>query len=127
MPLWPGVAEQSFDAVISINMIHIAAWEACRGLGGLPGPGRPAGAWEACRGLMAGAARVLRRDGLLLLRSWSTAATSRAAFDASLKAMDPQFGVRDVGAVSQEAALRGLALKTQVQMPANNLVLVLQP
>ena len=112
-PFWPGVAEQSFDAVISINMIHIAAW-------------------EACRGLMAGAARVLRRGGLLLLYGpfmidGRHTAPSNAAFDASLKAMDPQFGVRDVAAVSQEAALRGLALKTQVQMPANNLMLVLQP
>ena len=54
-------------------------------------------------------------------------APSNAAFDASLKAMDPRFGVRDVAAVSQEAALSGLTLKTQVRMPANNLALVLHP
>jgi hypothetical protein len=40
--------------------------------------------------------------------------------------MDPRFGVRDIAAVSKEAALRGLTLKTQVQMPANNVALVLR-
>jgi cyclopropane fatty-acyl-phospholipid synthase-like methyltransferase len=110
---WPGVADQGFDAVVSINMIHIAPW-------------------EACQGLMAGAARALRPDGVLLLYGpfmidGRHTAPSNAAFDASLKAMDPRFGVRDVTAVSQEAALHGLTLKTQVRMPANNLVLVLQP
>jgi cyclopropane fatty-acyl-phospholipid synthase-like methyltransferase len=110
---WPGVADQGFDAVISINMIHIAPW-------------------EACQGLMAGAARALRPDGVLLLYGpfmidGRHTAPSNAAFDASLKARDPRFGVRDVTAVSQEAALHGLTLRTQVRMPANNLVLVLQP
>jgi hypothetical protein len=41
--------------------------------------------------------------------------------------MDPRFGVRDVAAVLQEAALSGLALETQIRMPANNLALVLRP
>ena len=109
---WPAGADQGFDAVVSINMIHIAPW-------------------EACRGLMAGSARALRRGGVLLLYGpfmidGRHTAPSNAAFDASLKAMDPRFGVRDVAAVSQEAALRGLTLKTQVRMPANNLALVLR-
>ena len=43
---WIAVADQVFDAVVSINMIHIAPW-------------------EACQGLMAGAARVLRNGGVL--------------------------------------------------------------
>lgn len=112
-PFWPGVAEQEFDAVVSINMIHIAPW-------------------EACGGLMAGASRALRSGGVLLLYGpfmidGRQTAPSNAAFDVSLKAMDPRFGVRDVAAVSQEAALSGLTLKTQVRMPANNLALVLHP
>jgi cyclopropane fatty-acyl-phospholipid synthase-like methyltransferase len=109
---WRSVADQGFDAVVSINMIHIAPW-------------------EACRGLMAGAARALRSGGVLLLYGpfmvdGRHTAPSNAAFDASLKAMDPRFGVRDIAAVSKEAALRGLTLKTQVQMPANNVALVLR-
>jgi hypothetical protein len=54
-------------------------------------------------------------------------APSNAALDASLKTMDPRFGVRDVAAVLQEAALNGLALKTHIRMPANDLMLVLYP
>lgn len=45
---WTAVADQAFDAVVSINMIHIAPW-------------------AACQGLMAGAARVLRNGGVLYL------------------------------------------------------------
>ena len=109
---WLAVADQDFDAVVSINMIHIAPW-------------------EACQGLVAGAARVLRSGGVLLLYGpfmidGHHTAPSNAAFDASLKAMDPRFGVRDIAVVSQEAALRGLTLATQVRMPANNLALVLR-
>ena len=109
---WRSVADQGFDAVVSINMIHIAPW-------------------EACQGLMAGAARALRSGGVLLLYGpfmvdGRHTAPSNAAFDASLKAMDPRYGVRDIAAVSKEAALRGLTLKTQVQMPANNVALVLR-
>jgi hypothetical protein len=80
---------------------------------------------------MAGAARALCSGGVLLLYGPFTVdgrhtAPSNAAFDASLKAMDRRFGVRDVAAVSNEAALSGLTLETQVRMPANNLTLVLR-
>jgi cyclopropane fatty-acyl-phospholipid synthase-like methyltransferase len=109
-PAWPAADDQVFDAVVNINMIHIAAW-------------------EVCQGLMAGAARVLRGEGILLLYgpfkvAGRHTAPSNAAFDASLKAMDPRFGVRDVAAVAAEAARHGLMLEKQVQMPANNLLLV---
>jgi cyclopropane fatty-acyl-phospholipid synthase-like methyltransferase len=109
-PAWPAADDQVFDAVVNINMIHIAAW-------------------EVCQGLMAGAARVLRGEGILLLYgpfkvAGRHTAPSNAAFDASLKAMDPRFGVRDVAAVAAEAARHGLMLEKQVQMPANNFLLV---
>jgi Protein of unknown function (DUF938) len=107
---WDAVADRIFHAVVSINMIHIAPW-------------------EACQGLMAGAARVLRSDGVLYLYGpfmigCRHTAPSNAAFDGSLKAMDPRFGVRDVAAVSAEAALNGLTLEKQVSMPANNFSLI---
>lgn len=107
---WSAVADQIFDAVVSINMIHIAPW-------------------ESCQGLMAGAARVLRNGSVLYLYGpfmidGRHTAPSNAAFDESLKAMDPRFGVRDVAAVSAEAAVNGLTLEKQVPMPANNLSLV---
>lgn len=107
---WTAVADQVFDAVLSINMIHIAPW-------------------EACRGLMAGAACVLKRGGVLYLygpfmMGGRHTAPSNAAFDHSLKTMDPRFGVRDVAAVAAEAALNGLTLEKQVPMPANNFSLI---
>lgn len=104
------VADQVFDVVISINMIHIAPW-------------------EACQGLMAHAGLALPMDGVLYLYGpfmigGRHTAPSNAAFDDSLKAMDPRFGVRDVAAVAGEAASNGLMLDKQVQMPANNLSLI---
>jgi cyclopropane fatty-acyl-phospholipid synthase-like methyltransferase len=98
------------DAVVSINMIHIAAW-------------------AACQGLMRGAARVLSPGGVLYLygpfkRGGTHTAPSNASFDASLRDHDPAWGVRDVDDVTREAEKNGLARVEIVEMPANNLSLV---
>ena len=98
------------EAIVSINMIHIAPW-------------------TAAEGLMAGAARVLAPGGLLYLygpfkENGRHTAPSNAAFDASLKARDPQWGVRDVAEVSDLAGRHGFVLVERVAMPANNLSLV---
>lgn len=98
------------DAVVCINMIHIAPWEACLGLM------RGAGAV-----LEAGAPLVLygpyRRDG-------THTAPSNAAFEDWLKAQDPRFGVRDLETVAAEAAAHGLSLEEVVPMPANNFTVI---
>lgn len=109
---WPALPGQPFDAVVAINMIHIAPW-------------------EACLGLMAGAAAALRDGGRLLLYGpfmvdGRHTADSNAAFDASLRAIDRRFGVRDVAAVAAAAAACGLAATERVAMPANNLTLVFE-
>lgn len=109
-PPWSGLGDQPFDAVVSINMVHIAPW-------------------RACEGLMEGAGRALRPSGLLLLYGpfridGRHTAASNAAFDQSLKAMNAEFGVRDVTEVVAAAAAHGLALAERVAMPANNLMLV---
>lgn len=101
----------SADAVLCVNMIHIAPW-------------------EATRGLMAGAARVLPPAGPLLLYGpfvvdGETAASNRE-FDASLRARDPRWGVRELRDVEREAGQHGLLLAETVEMPANNLVVVLR-
>jgi SAM-dependent methyltransferase len=106
-PHWP-VARA--DAVVSINMIHIAPW-------------------SAAEGLMAGAERVLAPGGVLYLygpfkENGRHTAPSNADFDASLRARDPQWGVRDIAEVSELAGRHGLALVERVAMPANNLSLV---
>jgi len=109
-PPWPGVEPQTFAAVLSINVIHIAPW-------------------DVCQGLMAGAARALRPSGLLVLygpfmRDGRHTAPSNAAFDRTLKAHDPRFGVRDLADVEREAGRHGFRLKEVVAMPANNLTVL---
>ena len=85
--------------------------------------------WAACEGLVAGAARVLAPGGVLYLygpfrEGGAHTADSNAAFDASLRARDPAWGVRDREAVAALAAAHGLAFAERVAMPANNLSLV---
>lgn len=107
---WSVEEEAPFDALVAINMIHISPW-------------------EATLGLMAGAARVLKPGGVLYtygpyMRDGRHTALSNEAFDASLKARDPAWGVRDVGDVERAANEQGLTLREIVEMPANNLSLV---
>jgi hypothetical protein len=97
-------------AVLCVNMIHIAPW-------------------AATLGLMRGAGRLLSAGGPLFLygpfrRGGSHTATSNAAFDESLRARDPSWGVRDIEAVAEAAAEAGLTLSEAIPMPANNLTLV---
>ncbi|MCY1333460.1 hypothetical protein D9M68_424220 [compost metagenome] len=71
-----------FDAIVSINMIHIAPW-------------------ASSLGSFAGAGRLLRAGGLLVLygpfmRDGAHTAPSNAAFDAALKERNPSWGVRDI-------------------------------
>ena len=98
------------DAVLCINMIHIAPWAA--GLG-----------------LLRGAARLLPPAGPLVLygpyrRGGRHTAPSNAAFDAGLRAQDPAWGVRDLEAVAEAALAAGFGPPAVEEMPANNLVLV---
>lgn len=99
-------AEAPYAAVVCVNMIHIAPW-------------------RACEGLIAGAARVLADDGVLVLygpyrRFGAHTAPSNAEFDASLKARNPEWGVRDLEAVEALAAQAGFGPVRVIAMPANN-------
>lgn len=98
------------DAVVCINMIHIAPW--C-----------------ACEGMMAGAGRILPRRAPLVLygpfrRAGMPTVPSNEAFDASLKDRDPRWGLRDLDKVDALAASHGLTLDRVVEMPANNLTVI---
>lgn len=98
------------DAVVCINMIHIAPW-------------------SACEGLMAGAGRILPRRAPLVLygpfhRAGIPTAPSNEAFDASLKDRDPRWGLRDLDKVDALAASHGLTLDRVIEMPANNLTVI---
>lgn len=108
--LWSVEDEAPFDALVAINMIHIAPW-------------------EATLGLLGGAGRLLRAGGVLYTygaykRGGRHTAASNEAFDAWLKQRDPAFGVRDVDDVEAAAKAHGLALREIVEMPGNNLSLI---
>jgi SAM-dependent methyltransferase len=97
-------------AVICINMIHISPW-------------------AATLGLIAGAASVLGKGGLLItygpyLQAGVPLAPGNAAFDADLRSRNPQWGLREVSAVADIAAASGFAVPDIIAMPANNLCLV---
>lgn len=103
---------QPVAAILCINMIHISPW-------------------AATLGLMRGAARLLASGAPLYLygpymRAGRHTAPSNAAFDADLRARDPRWGVRELETVSEVAREHGLALDEVVEMPANNLSVVLR-
>ena len=85
--------------------------------------------WEATVGLFAGAARLLPAGAPLVLygpfvEDDVETAPSNLAFDESLKARDPAWGLRDVADLDALAEARNLHRTARHEMPANNLVLV---
>lgn len=98
------------DAVVCINMVHIAPW-------------------AATEGLLRGAARILPSGAVLYLygaykRDGAHTAPSNEDFDAWLKAKDPSYGVRDLEAVTDAATIAGFTLREVIPMPANNFSVV---
>ena len=108
--LW-GVEETApFDAIVSINMVHIAPW-------------------AASLGLFAGAGRLLSDGGILVLygpfmRDGLHNAPSNADFDASLKARNPSWGVRDIADLERIGIASGLSRREVIEMPSNNAIVV---
>lgn len=98
------------DALLCINMVHISPW-------------------AATLGLLAGAARLLPPGAPLILygpyvEAGTPTAEGNVAFDASLRARNPEWGLRDVDAVKAAAAEAGLSFAERRAMPANNLMLL---
>jgi SAM-dependent methyltransferase len=96
-------------AMLCINVLHISPW-------------------RVSQNLFAGAGRLLRPGGRLFLygpfkRDGAHTAPSNAAFDESLRAKNPEWGLRDIAdldSLAWDAALSPAALTA---MPANNWVL----
>jgi hypothetical protein len=98
------------DAILNINMIHIAPW-------------------AAAEALFRGAARLLPAAGVLFFygpfkRDGRHTAESNARFDERLRGEDPRWGVRDLVDVEAVAAAAGFGTPEVIAMPANNLSLV---
>lgn len=106
---WP---LRTADAAVCINMIHVAPWSATRAL------------FEGAKALLP-ARHVLFLYGPYR-RFGEHTSESNARFDADLRARDPEWGVRDLEAVSEVAAREGFVLAEIVEMPANNLSLVFE-
>ena len=101
---WPCDRAQ---AIVCINMIHIAPW-------------------PAAEGLMHGAAGLLAAGAPLVLygpfrQGGRHTAPSNEAFDDSLRQRDPDWGVRDLDDVTALARQHGFEPGPVVSMPANNL------
>jgi SAM-dependent methyltransferase len=107
---WSGAAGSGgLASILCINVLHISPW-------------------RVSQNLIAGAGRLLRPHGRLFVygpfkREGVHTAPSNAAFDATLRAENPDWGVRDIGDLSVLAQAAGLSLDETVPMPANNLVL----
>jgi SAM-dependent methyltransferase len=104
---WP---IDSVDAILCINMIHIAPW-------------------QAALALLQEAGRLLPERGVLYLygpyiREGHETAPSNVAFDEDLRRRNPQWGVRHLAEVVRHAGSAGLVLAEVVGMPANNLSVI---
>lgn len=102
---WPVTAA---NAVLCVNMIHIAPW-------------------AAAVGLAAGAARLLPPGGMLALYGpfmrggWHTG-PGNVAFNTDLRARNPAWGIKGLEDVAALAAGAGFGAPEVVRMPADNLV-----
>lgn len=98
-----------FDALVCCNVIHISPW-------------------AAAEGLARGAADILVPEGRIFLYGpyleGADSAPSNLEFDASLKARNPQWGVRALQDVTQLFGHNGFHLEKRIAMPANNLSLI---
>ena len=99
----------ALTALLCINVLHISPW-------------------RVSQNLFSGAGRLLRVNGRLFIygpfmRDGTHTAPSNAAFDATLRAENPEWGVRDIRDLRALANEAGLSLTEIAPMPANNLVL----
>lgn len=98
------------DALISINVIHIAPW-------------------AATLALISDAAKILSRGAPLYFygpfhRSDCETAPSNNAFDESLRTSDPAKGIRHLDDITTHAHEAGFSGPHIIKMPANNLSVV---
>ncbi|WP_255580892.1 DUF938 domain-containing protein [Caballeronia sp. dw_276] len=105
---WP--VPDSLAGIVCINMIHIAPW-------------------AAAEALFRGAGERLTNGGVLFLygpykRDGAHTAPSNEAFDAQLRATNPDWGVRNMEDVVELGRRAGLTMEETVSMPANNFSLV---
>jgi len=110
----PGTWEmRSAAAILCSNMAHIAPWDATTGLF--------EGAAQILGGPEKGAPLIFYGP---FIEQGVENAPSNIEFDQSLRARDPQWGIRSLEDMDGAAAAHGFSRSARHAMPANNLVLV---
>lgn len=104
---WP---VSDIDVIYNANMVHIAPF-------------------DAARGLFRGAGRLLSPGAMMITYGpyqldGQHTSESNAQFDASLRARDSRFGVRDLAELAELGAAAGLVHRAPIAMPANNFLVV---
>lgn len=99
-----------WELILCCNMIHISPW-------------------ESCLSLIRNSCFHLDKGGLLVLygpfiQSEVETSESNLAFDRSLKARNPEWGIRHLDQVSEEAIQNGFELAQIYPMPSHNLTVV---
>jgi len=97
-------------AVLNINMLHVASW-------------------ATAQALLRNVSSVLEEEGLLIFYGpfsigGKHISDGNIAFDQSLRAQDPETGIRDLDDVALEARMNELHLVKTVRMPANNFCVI---
>lgn len=98
-------------AMVCINVTHISPW-------------------STTQGLLAGAGKHLMPGGLLYLygpykRDGAHTAPSNQCFDQYLRSSNPAWGVRDIADIEATARAHGLSLRCVIDMPVNNVSIIL--
>lgn len=106
----PGWPLKRADAILCINMVHISPW-------------------DATVGLFKGCAQALDEEAPIILygpyvEEGVETAVSNLAFDESLKARNPAWGLRHLDDMDRVASEHGFERTGRHEMPANNLTLV---
>jgi SAM-dependent methyltransferase len=107
---WSGALDGTTTAVISVNVIHISPW-------------------AVAEGIVSGAAAALSPGGALIfygpfMEGGQHTGDGNVQFDASLRARDPEWGIRDLGDVAELAGQAGFGPPDVISMPANNRLVV---
>ena len=108
--IWSAASIRNLSAIMAINMIHLSPW-------------------SSCLGLLRNASRILPAKGVLYLYGpykigGVHIAQSNADFDLSLRGQNPEWGVRNLDDVAEEALKQNFQLMKTVRMPANNLSVI---
>lgn len=110
---WPQPQDRLYDVIFVINLFQVAPVAISDGIAQI-------------------AARVLKPDGFLAIYGpfkvdgrYTTA--SNEAFDKEILAANvPEWGLKDVRDLERSASVHGLALTRQINMPANNFLLIFE-